>query len=75
MRQILSKFLADRGKEVDLSLEIVTVEKRKLPEMTRDFLERIGGFADEAELHAEVRKEMERQLKFFQQRRTRPMTR
>jgi trigger factor len=60
-----------RGKEVDLSLEIVTVEKRKLPEMTRDFLERIGGFADEAELHAEVRKEMERQLKFFQQKRVR----
>jgi trigger factor len=60
-----------RGKEVDLSLELVTVEHRKLPEMTREFLERIGGFADEAELKTEVRTEMERQLKFFQQRRTR----
>jgi trigger factor len=60
-----------RGKEVDLSLEIVTVERRKLPELTKEFLERIGGFADEGELKAEVRKEMERQLKFFQQRRVR----
>jgi len=60
-----------RGKDVDLSLEIVTVERRKLPELTRDFLERIGGFADEAELHNEVRTEMERQLKYFQQRRVR----
>jgi trigger factor len=60
-----------RGKEVDLSLEIVTVEHRKLPELTREFLERIGGFANEEELMAEVRKEMERQLKFFQQRRSR----
>jgi len=60
-----------RGKEVDLSLEIVTVEERKLPELNHDFLERIGGFKDEEELNAEVRKEMERQLKFFQQRRSR----
>jgi trigger factor len=60
-----------RGKQVDLSLEIATVEHRKLPELTREFLERIGGFADEAELMTEVRKEMERQLKFFQLRRVR----
>ena len=40
-----------RGKEVDLSMEIATVERRKLPELTREFLERIGGFQDEAELH------------------------
>jgi len=60
-----------RGKEIDLSMEIVTVEDRKIPELNREFLERIGGFQDEGELHAEVRKEMERQLKFFQQRRSR----
>jgi trigger factor len=62
---------AFRGKEVDLSLEIVTVEHRKLPELTREFMERIGGFANEDELKAEVRSEMERQLKFFQQKRVR----
>jgi trigger factor len=60
-----------RGKEIDLSMEIVTVEHRKLPELNHEFLERIGGFKDEEELHAEVRKEMERQLKYFQQRRSR----
>jgi len=60
-----------RGKQVDLSMEIVTVEHRKLPELTREFMERIGGFKDEQELMAEVRREMERQLKFFQQRRLR----
>jgi trigger factor len=60
-----------RGKEIDLAIEIVTVEQRTLPELNHEFLERIGGFKDEAELMAEVRKEMERQLKFFQQRRSR----
>jgi len=60
-----------RGKELDLSMEIVAVEQRKLPELTREFLDRIGGFKDEQEVLDEVRKEMERQLKFFQQRRTR----
>ncbi len=62
---------AYRGKEIDLSLEIVAVEHRKLPELTREFLDRIGGFKDDAELRAEVRREMERQLKYFQQKRVR----
>src|SRR4029079_6236521 len=60
-----------RGKEIDLSMEIVTVEHRKLPDLNHEFLERIGGFKDEQELHDQVRKEMERQLKYFQQRRSR----
>jgi trigger factor len=60
-----------RGKEVDLSLEIVAIEKRKLPEMNREFLDRIGGFENEQELKDEVRKELLRQLKYFQQRRVR----
>jgi trigger factor len=52
-------------------MEIVTVEKRKLPELTNAFLDKIGGFKDEAELKDEVRKEMTRQLKYLQQRRVR----
>ena len=39
-----------RGKEVDLTLEVVAVEERKLPELTPAFLEKIGGFKDEEEL-------------------------
>lgn len=62
---------AFRGKEIDLAMEIVNVEHRQLPELNREFLDRIGGFEDEAELRAEVRKEMDRQLKYFQQKRVR----
>ncbi|MDX1944738.1 MAG: trigger factor, partial [Pirellulaceae bacterium] len=60
-----------RGQEIDLSLEIVAVEVRKLPELSAAFLDKIGGFNDESELLAEVRKELERQLNFHQQRRVR----
>ncbi|MEX2174015.1 MAG: trigger factor [Pirellulaceae bacterium] len=60
-----------RGQEIDLSIEIVAVEQRRLPELTPAFLDKIGGFDSEAELMAEVRKELERQLKFHQQRRVR----
>jgi trigger factor len=60
-----------RGKEIDLSIEIATVEHRALPDLNHEFLEKIGGFKDEQELHDEVRQEMERQLKYFQQRRSR----
>jgi trigger factor len=52
-------------------MEVVAVEERKFPELTPAFLDKIGGFADEAELMAEVRRELERQLKFHQQRRVR----
>jgi trigger factor len=62
---------AFRGKEVDLSLELVALERRKLPEMTAAFLERIGGFESADELRNLVRREMERQLNYFQQRRVR----
>lgn len=60
-----------RGKEIDLSIEVVAVEERRLPELTPAFLDKIGGFKDEDELMAEVRKELERQLKFQQQRKVR----
>ena len=60
-----------RGKEVTLSMEVAAVEVRKLPELTPAFLEKIGGFANEQELLAEVRGELEKQLKFHQQRRVR----
>ncbi|MCI0358900.1 MAG: trigger factor [Planctomycetaceae bacterium] len=60
-----------RGKEVTLTMEVAAVEMRKLPELTPAFLEKIGGFANEQELLAEVRGELEKQLKFHQQRRVR----
>jgi trigger factor len=60
-----------RGQEVTLTMEVVAVEVRKLPELTPAFLDKIGGFASEEELLAEVRNELEKQLKFHQQRRVR----
>jgi len=60
-----------RDQEVDVVFEIEDVQRVKLPELTEGFLDRIGGFADEAELMSEVRKELERQLTYQQQRRVR----
>lgn len=60
-----------RGKEIELSLEIVALEQRKLPELSAAFLERIGGFSSADELRALIRRELERQLKYFQQQRVR----
>lgn len=60
-----------RGQEITLSIEVAAVEKRKLPELTPAFLDKIGGFQSEEELLAEVRNELEKQLKFHQQRRVR----
>jgi trigger factor len=57
-----------RGKEVTAAFQVLEVKRRKLPELDDGFLDRIGGFHDEAELRQEVRKELERQLKFQQQR-------
>jgi trigger factor len=62
---------AYRGQEVDLSMEVVAIEERKMPELSASFLEKIGGFKDETELRDEVRKELERQLKYHQQRQVR----
>lgn len=57
-----------RGQEIDLSMEVVAIEQRKMPELTAPFLDKIGGFENEEELNDEVRKELERQLSFQQQR-------
>lgn len=60
-----------RGKEVSADIEITEVRHLDLPEMTVAFLDRIGGFEDEEELRDAVRKELERQLAYHQQRKIR----
>lgn len=60
-----------RGKEVDLSLKILGVQKYEYPELTDGFLDRIGGFVDEAELRTEVKKQLEKQLSYQQRQRVR----
>ena len=60
-----------RGKEVVAEVEVVAVKHLEPPELTAGFLDRIGGFEDEADLREAVRGELERQLKYHQQKQIR----
>jgi trigger factor len=60
-----------RGKVVSVDFEVLGVKKLKLPELTEDFLQEIGGFATEEELRKAIRQNLERQLEYQQQRNSR----
>jgi trigger factor len=60
-----------RGQTVTAEFEVLDVKRLELPELTPQFLDRIGGFEDEDELRDEVRKELERQLDYHQQQKLR----
>lgn len=57
-----------RGKKVDLEFEVLGVKKLKLPELTEEFLQEIGNFSTEKELREAIRKNLERQMEYEQQR-------
>src|SRR5262245_8800487 len=57
-----------RGKKVDLEFEVLDVKKLKLPELTEEFLQELGGFSTEQELRDAIRKNLERQLEYQQQK-------
>jgi trigger factor len=57
-----------RGKKVSLEFEVLGVKKLKLPELTEDFLQEIGGFDTEEELRSAIRLNLQRQLEYQQQR-------
>jgi trigger factor len=59
------------GKEYNASVKINDAKRITVPELTPDFLEEIGGFSSEDELHDAVRNELERQLNYHQQQRVR----
>jgi len=60
-----------RGKEVQVEFEVLEVKKLKLPELTADFLQEMGGFESEEKLREAVRANLERQLQYEQQRKSR----
>jgi trigger factor len=60
-----------RGKKVDVEFEILDVKKLKLPELTADFLQEMGGFEDEGKLREAIRANLQRQLEYEQQRKAR----
>jgi trigger factor len=57
-----------RGQKVDLEFEVLGVKKLKLPELTEEFLQEIGNFGSEKELRDAIRKNLERQVEYEQQR-------
>ena len=60
-----------RGKKVQAIFEILEVKKLKLPELTPDFLDEMGGFESEADLRDTIRDNLERQLEYQQHQRAR----
>ena len=59
------------GKEYSASIKINSVKRVTPPELTAEFLEEVGGFESEDDLKSAVREELERQLNYHQQQRTR----
>jgi len=57
-----------RGKKVTLEFEVLGVKKLKLPELTEEFLQELGGFSTEQELRDAIRKNLQRQLEYQQQK-------
>jgi trigger factor len=60
-----------RGKKVSIEFEVLGVKKLKLPELNEDFLQELGEFASEEELRGTIRKNLQRQLEYQQQRNSR----
>ncbi len=57
-----------RGREIDVEFEVLDVKQLKLPELTAEFLQELGGFNTDDELRSAIRENLERQLQYQQQR-------
>lgn len=57
-----------RGQTLEVEFEVLDVKRLKLPELTAEFLQEVGGFASEEELQDAIRRNLERQLGYQQQR-------
>jgi trigger factor len=60
-----------RGKKVDVEFDVLDVKQLKLPELTADFLQEMGGFESEDKLREAIRANLDRQLQYEQQRKAR----
>lgn len=60
-----------RGEEVTCVFNVLEVKRLELPNLDANFLERIGGFEDEAALREAVLRDLERQLTYHQERQIR----
>jgi len=53
-----------RGKKINLEFEVLDVKKLKLPELTEDFRQELGGFTSERKRRDAIRKNLQRQLEY-----------
>ena len=60
-----------RGQSVDVEFEILEVKRLKLPELTEDFLDEMGGFESKEQLREAIRANLGRQLEYEQQQKIR----
>lgn len=60
-----------RGKEVDVEFEVLEVKKLKLPELTEEFLDEMGGFESKEKLREAIKADLQRQLEYEQQQKIR----
>ncbi|MGD9636635.1 MAG: trigger factor [Pirellulales bacterium] len=57
-----------RGKSVEVEFDVLEVKQLKLPELTAEFLQEMGGFSTPEELRDAIKQNLERQLDYQQQR-------
>jgi len=60
-----------RGQEIEATFEILDVKKLELPELTNEFLERIGGFDNVGDFRDAVLDSLKQQLAYEQRQQTR----
>ncbi|HET6880878.1 MAG TPA: trigger factor, partial [Pirellulales bacterium] len=60
-----------RGKVISAEFEVLEVKKLELPELSKSFLEQIGGFDSPGDLRDAVKDMLERRLSYEQQKRAR----
>lgn len=60
-----------RGKTITAVFEVLEVKKLRLPELTPELLQEMGGFDSEGELRDALKAHLERQLQYHQQQKAR----
>lgn len=60
-----------RGEEVTCIFNVLEVKRLELPELDKEFLQRLGGFESADELRELVQRDLERQLTYHQERQIR----
>lgn len=56
------------GKQVTAEFDVLEVKRQELPAMSQSFLDQLGGFSSEAEVREVARHDLERRVRYQQQR-------